>query len=119
MLYASSSRALAALEVLVHLGKALPLNRYVVEVRIPVAAYRLRKTFEAAENVGWDAEPYGLISLDWGTDWQRRRESLVAEVPSVVVPEESNFLINPEHPEMGLIEIVKLRKWTFDPRLGR
>ena len=119
MLYASESRALACLEVLVHLnsGDDLPLNRYLVAIDVPASVWNQRVQFEPENHVGWDAEPAGLVSLDWGTHWANSRQSLLAEVPSVIVPDESNVLINPLHPHMSQINIRKDRRWLFDRRL--
>ncbi len=119
MLYASESRALACLEVLVHLnsGDDLPLNRYLVAIEIPDSAWKQRVRFEPDIHIGWDAEPAGLVSLDWGTNWSNSRNSLLAEVPSVIVPDESNFLMNPLHPDMSQVSVRKDRRWLFDRRL--
>jgi RES domain-containing protein len=119
MVYASCSRALACLETLVHLAGAdtLPLNRYLVAIAIPASVWAARFTFDAAAQVGWDALPAGRVSLEWGTDWARRLESAVAVVPSVVVPEESNILINPLHDRARGITARKVRRWTYDGRL--
>ncbi len=58
VVYASSSRALACLESIAHLGAGdLPLNRYLVEIRVPVAVWRQRVEMDPAAHVGWDAEP--------------------------------------------------------------
>ncbi len=98
-----------------HLGATdLPLNRYLVEIDLPIAAWIARTVFDSTVHVGWDAEPAGMISLDWGTDWATGRGTLLAEVPSVIVPEESNILINPRHPDAPLATAVKMRKWTYD-----
>ncbi len=120
MLYASSSRALACLETLVHLGvtPALPLNRYLVELSVPAAAWKKRRLLVPADHVGWDSEPAGKISLDWGTSWASERATLVAEVPSVVVPEESNILINPAHGDIASVAARKVRRWSYDARLN-
>lgn len=118
LLYASGSRALACLETLVHLGNSLPLNRYLVEITVPAAALRAADTFDAQSHVGWDADPAGKVSLDWGTAWAHSRRSLLAWVPSVVVPEEWNLLINPLHPDMAVLTATKVRRWLYDPRLG-
>jgi RES domain-containing protein len=122
VLYTSLSRALACLETLVHLsGSApLPLNRYLVEITIPQTAWKARRTFDRGDpaNVGWDAEPAGLISIDWGTAWLDSKASLVAVVPSIIVPEEENILLNPRHPDAGKLRFAKKRKWTYDLRLG-
>jgi len=118
LVYASTSRALACLETLVHLGTAgLPLNRYLVEIRVPEADWTARTIFDPRVQVGWDSEPPGLISLDWGTRWAKAGASLLAEVPSVVVPEESNVLINPRHLRARALRARKLRRWTYDLRL--
>lgn len=118
VIYASTTRALACLETLVHIDTGgLPLNRYLVEIVVPTTVWEAREVFGAASNVGWDATPPGLVSIDWGSAWLRRRETLVAEVPSIVVPEEPNALINPLHPAASKLRNRKVRKWTYDPRL--
>lgn len=117
MLYASSSRALACLETLVHFGRTLPFNRYLVEIEVPDDLLEARVVFDPAANVGWDAEPAGQVSLDWGSDWADDRSSVIAEVPSVLVPEETNLLINPLAPDMDRLGVRKVRRWLFDPRL--
>ena len=119
VLYTSGSIALACLETIVHLGgtSPLPLNRYLVRIVLSQRAWNARIIFDAAENVGWDALPAGLVSIDWGTNWARSMTSLVAQVPSVVVPEEPNFLLNPKHPDASTLVATKLRKWTYDVRV--
>jgi RES domain-containing protein len=120
LVYTSSSIALACLENLVHLGGGdpLPLNRYLVQIDIPEAVWDARTRFDAATHVGWDAEPAGLVSLDWGTQWAQSLTALVAEVPSIVVPEEANVLLNPRHPAARQLVARKVRRWTYDARLG-
>lgn len=118
MIYASTSRALACLETLVHFGQDdLPLNRYLVAIHVPIALWNARTSFDVSKHVGWDAEPAGLVSLDWGTAWAATGSAALAEVPSVIVPEESNVLLNPRHTESVAIRAVKVRKWTYDARL--
>jgi RES domain-containing protein len=116
--YASTSRALACLETVVHLGgRTLPLNRYLVEIIIPADEWEARTIFDPHSNIGWDAEPAGMVSLDWGTAWASARSTLLAEVPSVVVPEELNVLINPLHSAAPTVRARKVRRWTYDARL--
>ncbi|HMN20716.1 MAG TPA: RES family NAD+ phosphorylase [Ottowia sp.] len=121
LVYASSSRALACLETVVHLGGgvALPLNRYLVRLDVPADLWATRTVFDAAAQVGWDALPPGRISIAWGTAWVQAGVSCLAEVPSVVVPEESNLLLNPRHPDAGRVSARKLRRWLYDPRTQR
>lgn len=120
LIYASTSVALACLETLVLLtgGMSLPLNRYLVRISVSPTAWRNRVIFDPAEQLGWDAEPPGLVSMDWGTQWALSGASLLAEVPSVVVPEESNILINPTYKGARRLNVRKLRRWRYDLRLS-
>ncbi len=118
VLYAATSRALACLETVVHLADAgLPLNRYLVEIAVPDADWAAREVFDPAAHVGWDAEPAGMVSLDWGTAWAAGGRTLLAEVPSVIVPEEANVLVNPAHPSAAGLRVRKVRRWLYDARL--
>lgn len=119
LVYAATSRALACLETVVHIatGDALPLNRYLVEITVPDHVWVARTTLDPANHVGWDAEPAGQVSLEWGTNWAAAATAAIAEVPSVIVPEEHNCLINPRHPDAAAITARKVRKWMYDQRL--
>ena len=119
MVYASSSRALACLETVVHLGAGeLPLNRYLVAIAVPAAVWKARAVFDWKSQVGWDALPAGKVSLDWGTTWASAAKTAIAEVPSVIVPEESNLLINPRADDAAKLKSSKVRKWTYDDRFA-
>ncbi len=116
VVYASSTRALACLESVVHLGAgALPLHRYLVEITVPSSLFKKRHIFP--DTVGWDALPAGRVSIEWGTAWLRDGVSLLADVPSVIVPEERNLLINPQHPDAKRVRARKVRRWMYDGRL--
>jgi RES domain-containing protein len=118
LLYCSVTRALACLETLVHLAKhPLPLNRYLVKITVPAAAWAAAVELDGSTLIGWDAEPAGKASLDWGTNWVTGGASLLARVPSVVVPEEFNLLINPAHADIADVKAEKVRKWLYDARL--
>nr|WP_294814674.1 RES family NAD+ phosphorylase [uncultured Sphingomonas sp.] len=121
MVYAATSRALACLETIVHLNAGgLPLNRYLVEIAIPDSVWAAAQAETAASlAVGWDAEPCGRVSIAFGSAWAAGRRSALLLVPSVIVPEEVNVLINPAHPDAAGITARKIRKWLYDPRIGR
>ena len=118
VIYASETRALACLETIVHLRAAgLPLNRYLVEISIPDDVWAAAQVEDATSlPVGWDAEPAGRTSLQFGTAWIRAASSAVLVVPSVIVAEESNALINPAHPDNRRISARKIRRWQYDSR---
>lgn len=121
MIYTSVSRSLACLETVVHLssGNALPLNRYLMQIQIPIpiGAWNSRVVFDPAHRVGWNAEPAGKVSMDWGTARLQGKTTLLAEVPSVIVPEEHSILINPDHPDAAKLTAVKVRRWIYDQRI--
>jgi len=121
MVYASATRALACLETVVHLNAGgLPFNRYLVEITIPDEVWgRAQVETAGSLRVGWDAEPAGQVSVQFGTAWVRAGHSAVLVVPSVMVPEEGNVLVNPGHADGVGIAAVKQRRWLYDPRLGR
>jgi len=117
MLYTSESVALACLETLVHTkAVGLPFNRYLVRIDIPDPAWAAAEVFPG--HVGWDALPAGRTSIDFGTQWVRSGRSALLRVPSVVVPEEVNVLINPQHPDAAAVTAIKVRKWLYDPRFA-
>ena len=121
VVYTSQTRALACLETVVHLNAGgLPLNRYLVQVDIPDAIWAAAREETAASlPVGWDAEPAGRASIAFGSAWVHSGSSALLIVPSVIVPEECNLLINPQHPDSAQISATKVRKWLYDPRLAR
>lgn len=120
LLYASESRALACLETVDHLNAGgLPLNRYLVELAIPKALWAAaqRETPDSLP-VGWDAEPAGRASIAFGTGWLRAGRSALLVLPSVIVPEECNILVNLQHPASAGIAARKVRRWLYDGRLA-
>jgi RES domain-containing protein len=120
MLYTSESRALACLETVVHLNAGgLPLNRYLVAVTIPDRLWAAARRESAATlPVGWDAAPAGRASIAFGTRWLRSGRSALLILPSVIVPEECNILVNPQHPDSASIAAAKQRRWLYDPGLA-
>ncbi|MBV8046763.1 MAG: RES family NAD+ phosphorylase [Paludibacterium sp.] len=118
MCYSSGSIALSCLETVVHLNAGgLPLNRYLVEVAIPDDIWQAAEAFASTDHVGWDAEPAGRVSLDFGSAWVASGRSVLLHVPSVIVPEELNILINPSHPDRHRLRVRKVRKWFYDGRI--
>ena len=117
LVYCASNIALACLETAVHLGpKGLPLNRILVKVEIPDKIWKAAQVL-ANPPVGWDALPAGMVSLDYGTKWCASKSTALLIVPSTIVPEEMNVLINPEHKDAKKLKATKVRKWTYDSRI--
>lgn len=118
MVYASRSIALACLETLSHLAAGdLPLNRYLVKIEVPDTVWNAAQFLDVGRHVGWDAVPTGKVSLDVGDAWAGALKSALLIVPSVLIPEENNVLINPAHNDVDWLEARKIRRWLYDPRL--
>ena len=126
IVYSSSSIALACLETVVHLAgdDPLPFPRQLVRITIPSHHWQQRKMIGNEELSGWDSAPTPEHAEDWlaatrawGDAWLLGLESLLAEVPSVIVPEETNLLLNPRHPAHGELVAEIVRPWFYDARL--
>jgi RES domain-containing protein len=117
VVYCSESRALAALEQLVHLHRnRLPPNFVCFPVEMPdgVAITEVRIEDLPAE---WRRQPGPPELRDIGTRWAEASDSVVMQVPSAVVPGEHNFLLNPRHADFGRLAIGDLEPFAFDQRL--
>jgi len=114
--YVSESRALAALEVLAGLRAPSVMPAYVL---LPVD---IEETFVTVVQVdslpnGWSSSPPGPATQSIGDEWLVRGASAVLRVPSVVIPGEFNFVLNPAHPDFGALAIGPAEELLFDPRL--
>ncbi|MFN8344383.1 MAG: RES family NAD+ phosphorylase [Spirosomataceae bacterium] len=117
LVYTAESRALATLEVSVHLdlSEDLPTDRCYVEMEIPDDVTVLEVSLEDLPPE-WDAKPPTLITQTIGDDFVFQKEAAVLKVPSSIVPQEFNYLINPHHPEAKRIRVINITPMNFDPR---
>ncbi len=118
IVYTSSSAALAALEVLVHTDTdLLPRTAFVaVPATLPTRLKIVRLSVEDLPPQ-WNALPSPPELREIGARWLRERQTAVLAVPSVIVPFEWNYLLNPEHPDSAKIQIGNPIEYRFDPRL--
>ena len=114
--YASDSVALAALEVLAHLQSTAVLQAYsLATIRFPESAV---ETLDVASLPSeWRRFPAPPENQAVGDRWVVEGRSLVLQVPSVIVPSASNYLINPAHPKFGTVVLEPPEHFAFDPRL--
>ena len=117
MIYTADSLALAALEILVHLPASELLKRKFL--RIPVRFdSRLVKSLNLIDLPDdWDILPPPDSTQTIGTAWALKKESILYKVPSTIIREESNYLINPLHPDFKKLSIGNAQKFAFDPRI--
>jgi len=116
MVYTAESQSLAALEIAVHLESADLLEKYVVfEVGIDDRLISRLDLKRLAKNWLSDAAECQEI----GDAWIAAGSSVALQVPSATIPAESNFLLNPRHPDSSRLKIGQPQPFRFDPRLAR
>lgn len=118
MIYTSGSLSLAALETLVHLDTALPLPRF-----IAFAVHLAPDDIRSAQLPPAYSFEGGLPSLKntrrVGDEWIAAGTSLALRVPSAIVPQEFNLLLNPAHPRFSSVVIGAPAAFVLDSRLRR
>jgi RES domain-containing protein len=115
VVYTSGSLSLAALETLVHLNPPVPFRYVALRIQFDTA---LVETLSVADLPGeWMEEPPPPSTKTIGEQWVKQARSAVLELPSVIIPTESNFLLNPAHPDFKKIKIGKPAPFSWDPRL--
>ncbi len=115
MVYTAGSLSLATLEMLAHLPSYDLLKTYkCIEAQFDD---RLLKKTDHALPVGWDSDIPGPASKNVGDQWISLGESLILQVPSSIVQQENNYLINPDHPDFHKIVIGSPINYPYDKRL--
>lgn len=115
VVYGSEHKSLAALEILVHLNPHNPIHYLAFKFTFPEA---LTETlpFNSLPH-GWREEPPSPSTQLFGDQWAKSLRSAVLAVPSVIIPEEQNYVLNPAHPDFRKIKISEGERFSFDPRL--
>ncbi len=117
VVYTSATLSLAALEVLVHHRVPIPPQEFVaLSAEIP-ARLKLETIRVQDLPTDWQADPAPVRLQDIGSEWLQRASSLVLVVPSALIEQEFNYLINPRHPDFARLKIGTPLAFTFDGRL--
>jgi RES domain-containing protein len=77
---------------------------------------RIKTVYEASLPPDWRRFDTRTASQAVGTAWARSLETCVLSVPSVVVPHDRVYLLNPEHPEFGQLIVGQPERFQVDPR---
>lgn len=115
IVYTSESLALCTLEIFVHVPSYERLKNYIY---IPVV-FDSDLVADAQIIDGWDARPVSKISQSIGDQWVKENRAPVLRVPSVIIPEGSNYLLNFNHPDSSQIKIGDPKPLNIDPRLKK
>lgn len=115
--YCAGHVSLAILEVVVHADLVLAPHYVVIPAEFDEA---LVESLDAARlPASWRGHPAPVAVVALGDEWLREGRSAVLRVPSVVVPTEPNFILNPLPPAFREIEMGKPEVLAVDARLGK
>ena len=116
-LYAAETIELAALEKFVHSAGITPLDLVLAAVDVADDDSLIRRVAIRDLPAGWDGLPASDAAQEFGTEWLKRAGGLVLLVPSVIVPESMNAVINPLHPRYAEVRLTIIRDFQFDSRM--
>jgi len=117
--YAASTLALAALEAFVHVEPDdFGDDLVAVAADIPDGIRRsVVRIGDLPED--WQQHPPPSALADIGAEWIRRGRTAVLIVPSAVIPQEANYVLNPGHPDFRRLKIQPSMPFRFDRRLWK
>jgi len=119
VVYLSETVSLAAMETFVHLPLkySTPKNQFVliavtIPDDVPVAEIPVQELPQ-----DWDRDPVPESTQRLGQQWLDDGETGLLKVPSSVIPQESNYLLNPLHPDVARLDLSAPEPFDFDPRM--
>jgi len=121
-IYSAATRSLACLEMAVHFDNTSLLNEYyrVMVLSVP-DDIKMGKITVADLPANWHqtSDKAYKICQGIGDLWNRNGNSAILEVPSAIIKNEKNYLINPRHPDFINIKIMDSEPFFFDPRIKK
>jgi RES domain-containing protein len=115
VMVAGSTIEICALEKFVHLAGAGHPPLVLVAIDVPDAPITQPALADLPE--GWADLPASGEAQEFGRRWLQSNNDLVMLVPSAIIPESSNALINPAHPAYAKVQLAIVRDFTFDARM--
>ncbi len=116
MIYSAGSRSLACLENLVHRsGEGLDAGFRVMAIDIP-AELAVEEISQNQLPLNWREFSEQTVTRSLGDNWVKQGKSAVLKVPSAIIPEEFNYIINPNHRDFQRINLKSTDPFSFDRR---
>ena len=117
MLYTSESIALCTVEIAVHMPLGIvPLDYYLVRIELPDQIVQPEVKPEDLPEA-WKSFPHANLTQEIGDNFILEESHLVLKVPSATVQGNSNYLVNPRHPDFGKVKVLDTVPFEFDKRL--
>ena len=119
MVYAAGSLSLSALELFVNLqNDGMGISLVYFKVDIP-GKIKIVEVGAGGLPRDWRRCPAPESTQSFGSNWADRKDSLILKVPTVVIPTEHDYLINPLHPDLSSLKISNPVPFSFDPRIWK
>jgi RES domain-containing protein len=117
VIYTAESLSLATLEIIVHLEREQLLYKRFVKIPVTFESSLVFPLSRKKLPKDWASLPPSESTQKIGQKWIERTKHIILKIPSTVIKEEHNYLINPAHPDFSAIEIGKPQRFEFDERL--
>lgn len=115
-IYTSVTRALALLEYTCHAKKHLiPRDLSFITYEVPDHSIEIFAVGQLPGN--WKHWPPPKEARDFGTAFLKKSKYLLYRLPSVVIEEEMNYIINPLHPDIRQVKIAEVKDYAYDMRI--
>ena len=118
MVYTSTSKSLACLEMFVHLDPNTMPNDMVSLLIKPPKHVKVERLAESVLPVDWHSADHPILQK-LGADWIASQRTVALQVPSAVVEGEWNVLLNPAHPDFAKLVVGEPEPFHFDNRMFR
>ena len=115
ILYTSTNPSLALLESVVHMSRIAIDNYCMICLEIPEDRILKIQATDLPDDWFTNPSPDGLKTI--GDHFIQNNRYLALQLPSVIMPEENNYLLNPGHPDFKKVKMMYTRKVSIDKRL--
>jgi RES domain-containing protein len=121
VVYVSATLSLAALELFIHFTrKDIKMSKSLLAIPVEIPdALRVMEILVKDLKPGWNSSPPPDFTKDLGTEWVKEGVSAILSVPSALIPEEYNLVVNPKHKDFSRIIIRDPQPFALDDRVWK
>ncbi|HUC83502.1 MAG TPA: RES family NAD+ phosphorylase [Flavisolibacter sp.] len=115
-IYTAESIALCVLEYAANVSlQQFPPSLAITVYTLPEKSWKEFSPAELPKN--WQELPAPIETQEWGSKHLQEATHLALRVPSVIIPSEYNYILNPLHPDFKKVKLKEVCPFTFDPRI--
>jgi len=115
--YLGLTPEITVLELMVHLNGVFAAPLVLCSYAVPDEPRLIARPDPSDLPPGWDAIPHSHSSATFGGRWLRAAGQLALVLPSVVVPQARNLMLNPLHPAITTVALLDQVPFRLDHRL--